>query len=90
MDSTIPDLLSRPGLVSDLATPCPLVVYDGGPYVVTRFATDDDQVVHSRLVMGSCSTTNLEALLQALEKIGDACIAAASLYVDQLDGGGGG
>ena len=90
MDSTIPDLLSRPGLVSDLATPCPLVVYDGGPYIVTRFAPDDEQVVHSRLVMASCSTANLEALMQALERIGDACIATASVYVDQPDGGGAG
>jgi hypothetical protein len=88
IDSTIPDLLSRPGLVSDLATPCPLVVYDGGPYIVTRFAPDDDQVVHSRLVMDSCSTANLEALMQALERIGDACIATATVYFDQLDGGG--
>lgn len=87
MDATIPNLLSRPGLVRDLATPCPLAVSDAGPYIATHLASDDEQTVHSRLVMGSCSNANLEALVQALVTIGDACISTASVYDEQSDGG---
>jgi hypothetical protein len=86
-DSTIPDLLSRPGVVRDLATPCYLSVDHPGPYISTHLASDDDQTVHSRLVMESCSNANLEALVQALARIGDACIASA--IVDPPDGGPG-
>jgi hypothetical protein len=86
-DSAIPDLLSLPGLVGDLAVPCPVVVKDAGPYVSTHFANDADDMDHARLVSGSCSTPNLESLVQALERIGDSCIATANVHVDVLDGG---
>jgi hypothetical protein len=75
--SIIPDLLARPGLVDDLATPCPLVVFDGGPYINTRFAIDEDQVVHGRLA--SCSTNDLQTLLWALQVTGEACMAVATV-----------
>jgi hypothetical protein len=86
-DSTIPDLLSRPGLVRDLATPCPVVRKDSGPYISTRFANDGDDVVHDRLVDSGCTNANLDALMQALEKIGDACIASPNTQVVLPDGG---
>ncbi len=86
VDTTIPDLLARPGLVGDLVTSCPLGVSDAGPTITTRFANDAEPMVHTRLVMGSCANANLVALVQALERIGDACIATAT-YVAGPDGG---
>lgn len=84
-DTTIPDLLSRPGLLHDLATWCTVNRTDTGPYIVTRFVNDD--TAYSRLVETGCTNDNLDALVQALERIGDACIAAASTYFNPPDGG---
>lgn len=81
-DTVIPDLLSRPGVVRDLATVCPLQVKDAGPYITTQFANDADGTDHDRLVWSSCSTADLESLVQALVRIGDACIATVSTQVD--------
>lgn len=81
-DSAIPDLLSRPGLVRDLATVCPLQVKDAGPYLTTHFANDVGDTDHVRLVWRSCSNADLESLVQALERIGNACIATAPAQVD--------
>ncbi len=81
-DPVIPDLLSRPGLVRDLATTCPLQVKDAGPYITTHFANDADGTDHYRLVWRSCSTADLESLVQALERIGNTCIATVHTEVD--------
>lgn len=81
-DSAIPDLLSRPGLVRDLATTCPLQGSDRGPYIYTHLASDADGTERARLVWSSCSNANLESLVGALERIGDACIATTLAHVD--------
>jgi hypothetical protein len=81
-DSAIPDLLSRAGLVRDLATVCPLQVSDAGPYITTHFANDVGDTDHVRLVWRSCSSADLESLVQALERIGNACIATTPAQGD--------
>jgi hypothetical protein len=83
LDSTIPGLLARPGVLNDLATPCSLQRKDSGPYLSTYFANDPTR--HDRLVDAPCTNDNLDALVQAMEQIGDACIAAAPVTVG--DGG---
>ena len=82
-DSTIPDLLARPGVLHDLATPCSAQRTDSGPYLSTRFVNDPTR--HDRLVDSACTNDNLDVLVQAMEQMGDACIAAAQFTVG--DGG---
>jgi hypothetical protein len=83
LNSTIPDLLARPGVLRDLATPCSLHRTDSGPYLSTRFVNDPTR--HDRLVDAACTNDNLDALVRAMERIGDACIAAAQVIIG--DGG---
>jgi hypothetical protein len=37
--------------------------------------------------MDSCLNANLNGLVQAMERIGDECVATASVYVNGTDGG---
>jgi len=75
-DSMIPDILSRPGVIHDLATSCSNGRSDTGPYLDSNFA---DGTAQDRLVDVGCTNDNLDALVQAMERIGDACIAAATV-----------
>jgi len=84
-DTTIPDLLSRPGLMHDLATWCSVNRSDAGPYLITQFAGED--AAHGRLVEDSCTNNSLNALVQAMVQIGDACVVAATLRFNPPDGG---
>jgi hypothetical protein len=84
-DATIPDLLSRPGLVDDLATWCAVNHSDAGPFLAIRFAGED--AVFSRLVDSTCTNGNLDALVRAIVMVGDACMAAATVHFNPPDGG---
>ena len=84
-DAAIPDLLSRPGLVDDLATWCAVNHSDAGPFLATRFTGGD--AIFTRLIDSTCTNDNLDALVQAMERIGDACMAAATVHFNPPDGG---
>lgn len=74
-DAEIPTLLARPGIVTDLLTPCTLDMADAGPTIGTTLA--NETTTHGRLVFGTCANDNLNDLVKALRRIGAACAAVA-------------
>jgi hypothetical protein len=72
-DADLVGMLSSPGLIAKLISPCLLRMADASPYVTTSLAARNTVV--TRLVWGTCSDDALASLVAAMRRAGETCVA---------------
>jgi hypothetical protein len=75
-DTELMSLLSQPGMIARLVTPCLRRWADAGPYITTSLAAGNTVV--TRLVFEGCEDEALLSLVAALRRAGETCVQQAA------------